>query len=87
MNSHDLQLSRLFLKVENSVDCWGWETESWTRPGIYHEVRIWKHTGEMTCTCEDAVCRKKTSHILDAESHGCKHLRALAKMLEHTLKR
>lgn len=84
MNEHELRLSRLYRPIENSVDRYAWLTESWTARGIDYEVSVWKHTGEVTCTCMDAIGRKKVGHVLDdpGTSPGCKHQRHLIKMLD-----
>jgi len=55
-------------------------TPSWSRPKseIRHTITINKRTGDVRCTCEDAVYRMQHAGFMDEnEQQGCKHIRKL----------
>jgi hypothetical protein len=57
------------------------EVESWSRPNMFHDIRIDKRTGIVECTCEWATYRVLRPHLLDLLSDDkpecCKHVRSL----------
>lgn len=76
-----------FIYHGSDEDHISWSTPSWTRPtsGLWHVITLFK-TGERAgifiCSCEDAICRKKASFVLDKEDHGCKHIKRVKEMCE-----
>lgn len=62
-------------------------TDSWTRPGVglEHTIAICKRTGVISCTCEDAVCRKKRGDLLDPTLPRCKHAVAVVRWCKQTI--
>mgnify|MGYP001576969689 CR=1 FL=1 len=56
------------------------ETKSWTRTNldVVHEIAVCKRTGLITCSCENAVYRRKHGHVIDrSEGCSCKHIARL----------
>ena len=87
MTKHDQFLARRFEPIGKDSDHFAWRTPSWTRKGVEHEIWLSKRDGEIICYCEHSQCRKRIGHVLDdpATTHGCKHIRALLRMLEGTI--
>lgn len=55
------------------------ETDSRSRKGLEHTLVVCKRTGVVSCSCEDAVYRKKQGHLLDRVCpHACDHVKAFA---------
>lgn len=59
-------------------------TPSWSRPDsdLVHTITIDKASGEIRCTCEDAVCRGKRGDVLLKATHTCKHVTELQRFIK-----
>ena len=69
--------------IANDNDELRFQTDSWTkRKGVIHEIAVCKRTGLITCSCENAVYRRKHGHVLDrSEGCSCKHIARLMHMI------
>lgn len=78
---------RAVYPIGEDSDCFTWATRSWsgtidpnTGEVLIYELRVCRRTGDMRCSCMDAVCRLKVGNVLDMDSsYVCKHLRSLVK--------
>lgn len=69
---------RLIRYDGNDGDFMYFSCPSWSREDIRHDITVCKRTGIVTCTCEDAVCRRKSWDILGQDGQDiCKHVRNL----------
>ena len=60
--------------IGSDSDSLQFETQSWTRKDVIHEVHVCKRTGLVTCSCEDAGYRHKAGNIMRVGyGHVCKH--------------
>lgn len=61
-------------------------TPSWTRGSdLTHTITIDKKSGEIRCSCEDAVCRGKRGDVLLKATHVCKHVHELQRYIKSIL--
>lgn len=73
--------SRLVKLVGSDADYLYFTTPSWSRKDLKFDITIDKETGEIRCSCEDAVCRAKRPYLLDMfgdeKPVHCKHVAGL----------
>ena len=65
-------------------------TPSWTRPRtkIEHDLAICKRTGRASCTCEDAMYRRKSGNLLPTgKENPCKHVAKLLDVCRRAIQR
>lgn len=79
-----MELRRLITFDGADSDFQYFSTPSWSRPDseIIHEIVIDKRSGEIRCTCEDAVCRGKRGDVILKAAHVCKHIAELQKHIK-----
>ena len=58
-------------------DSYLFSTTSWTGSGEEYVIEISKRDGMVSCTCMDAICRRKTDRVDAKEPRICKHAQAV----------
>lgn len=63
-------------------------TPSWSRPNtkVEHDLAICKRTGHVSCTCEDALYRRKSGNLMPTgKENPCKHATKLLDVCRHAI--
>lgn len=72
--------SRLIRLAGSDNDYIYFETPSWTRRDLVHEIRVSKRDGIIECSCEGCTYSKgraKNGDIMDPKKDACKHIKGL----------
>jgi hypothetical protein len=72
----------LFTCVGADNDEWQFTTPSWSGTGEEYTVIVCKRTGLVSCTCKDAVCRRKQDLITNNPKRLCKHAEGLLRWID-----
>ena len=77
-------MTRRIRMTGSCPDFFMFATPSWTRRGgPEHDLAICRRTGWISCTCEDAMYRRKQGHIVETEkTTPCKHVAKLMEVLK-----
>lgn len=76
--------------VGSDSDFLHFATPSWTRPKatIEHNLAICKRTGHASCTCEDALYRRKSGNLIPTDKEQpCKHVVKLLDVCRRAIER